>query len=146
MYSGGTQEPTRVCTLGVHGYLPTRLCTLGVHGYLPTRVCTLGVPGYLPEYVFWGYPGAYPRMYSQGTRVPTRVWPNKQVWQPGTSGYMPYKTRLASCNCNCMTTSKILKHMQNACIFYERCACLAVRRNDGIDGEKAKHTDAVKGL
>ena len=72
MYCGGARVSTRVCVLGVPGYVPeyvlsgypgtypsmysrgtrvpTRVCTMGAHGYLPTRVCTLGVPGYLPKY------------------------------------------------------------------------------------------------
>lgn len=42
-----------------------------------------------------------------------------------------------------MTKAKLLKHLQNVCIVY---ACLAIKRNDGIVGEKAKHAHAAKGF
>lgn len=43
---------------------------------LPTRVCTLGILGYLSENVLCGYAGIYPGMYSGGTRVPIHVISN----------------------------------------------------------------------
>ena len=41
-----------------------------------------------------------------------------------------------------MTKPRVLKLLQEVCIVY---ACLAVKRNDGVVGEKAKHNDAARG-
>ena len=42
-----------------------------------------------------------------------------------------------------MTRTKILKQLQNVCIVY---ACLAVKRIDGVIGERAKQKDAATGF